>query len=240
MHDGYFPLWRKIIEWGWYKDSNTKAVFIHLLLNANFKENYYLGHKILRGQCVTGLKAMSYQLGISIQSTRTAIKHLKSTGEITTKPTNRFSIVTLLNFERYIPPEKKSTSKSTSQLTHNQQTTNKQLTTPYNDNNDNNTPSGNETKIISSNLLVSIINRYITEKGWEMNNPALKSDIYNRCFKPAKQLILIAGGVNLALKAISKMASEYKKKNLDWTLETVIKHYADLSNNKPKTKETYG
>ena len=103
MYRGYFPLWRKITDWGWYKDSNTKAVFLHLLLTANHKESHFLGHKILRGQCVHGIIELSKNLGLSISQIRTAIKHLKLTSEVTIHVTNRFSVYSLCNFNKYLP-----------------------------------------------------------------------------------------------------------------------------------------
>ena len=121
---GYFPLWRKITEWGWYKNSNTKAVFIHLLLLCNHKERNYLNYKILPGQCLTGRKKLSVDLGLSEQSIRTAINHLKSTSEITSKTYNKFSIITINNYPKY--------TIATSEPTNNQPATNQQLTTPNN------------------------------------------------------------------------------------------------------------
>src|SRR3990167_7635558 len=58
MYRGYFPLWRKIVDWGWYKEGNTARVFLHLLLMANFADKHYLGHIIKRGQCVAGRKSL--------------------------------------------------------------------------------------------------------------------------------------------------------------------------------------
>ena len=33
-NEGYIKLYRKMKKWGWYKDQNTKDVFLHLLLEA--------------------------------------------------------------------------------------------------------------------------------------------------------------------------------------------------------------
>jgi biotin operon repressor len=92
---------RKILKWGWYKDSITKDVFIHLLLNANWHSGEHLGQPLLRGQCIFGRKIFSKELGISEQSIRTAINHLKSTNEITIKSTNKFSVITIVNYNVY-------------------------------------------------------------------------------------------------------------------------------------------
>lgn len=129
MNDGFIKLYRSFASWEWYQDQNTKSVFIHLLLNANWEDSRYRGHKVPKGSLVCGRKALAEKLGISEQSVRTALEHLKSTNEITIKPTNRFSIISIVNWEKYQGSEEKSTSKLTNQSTNNQPTTNQQLTT---------------------------------------------------------------------------------------------------------------
>lgn len=99
--NGYVKIHRKLLEWGWYKDQNTKAVFLHLLLTANFTETEYMGVKIYPGQTVIGRKALAKTLGMSEKNVRTALNHLKSTNEVAIKPTNKFSIVTIVNWELY-------------------------------------------------------------------------------------------------------------------------------------------
>ena len=101
MSEGFIKLYRSMVKWEWYKDENTSRVFLHLLLNANWEDSRFQGYEIPKGSLVTGYTALSEQLGISRQSVRTAIKHLKSTGEITLKVTRRFSIITIVNWEKY-------------------------------------------------------------------------------------------------------------------------------------------
>lgn len=130
MNNGYISLHRKILNWEWYKDLNTKCVFIHLLLVANHKDNKWMGINIPRGSLITSIKHLSESNGISTMSIRTSLARLKSTNEITIKTTNKYSLITIKNYNSY--------QQLTSKLTNEQQTTNKQLTTNNNDNNDNN------------------------------------------------------------------------------------------------------
>lgn len=129
MSDGFIKLFRSLEDWEWYKDQNTKDLFIHLLIKASWKESRYRGQDVPKGSVVTGIHALSESLGISEQSVRTSLKHLKSTGEITIQVTNRFSIISIANWEKYQGFSEELTSQLTSQLTNNQQATNKQLTT---------------------------------------------------------------------------------------------------------------
>ena len=118
--NGFVKIHRQMVEWGWYDDPNTKALFLHLLLTATYKDAEYRGYKLKPGDVVVGFNALSKQLGMSVKQVRTAMAHLEQTGEITRKATNRFSIVTIANWELYQLEDE--------QPTNNQQTTNKQLT----------------------------------------------------------------------------------------------------------------
>lgn len=128
-NNGYLKLYRSITMWEWYKDTNTKIVFLHLLLKANWEPSRYKGYEVPKGGLVIGLKSLSKELGLSIQSVRTSLEHLKSTNEITIKSTNKFSVVTIVNWEKYQGCDDEVTNKVTHNLTNDQQTTNKQLTT---------------------------------------------------------------------------------------------------------------
>jgi hypothetical protein len=120
-------------EWGWYTDSHTFHLFLHFLLKSNFKPTYFKGFLIERGSLVCGLKALNKETGISIRSLRTSIEHLKSTNEVTSRSTNKFTIITICNYEDY-QSEKNITDIQTDtqndkQPTNNRQTTDKQPTT---------------------------------------------------------------------------------------------------------------
>ena len=127
--NGYIKLFRKFKEWGWYKDPNTKAVFIELLLRANYTDGEYRGVQIKAGQAIFGRNELAEAVGLTPQNVKTAINHLKSTNEITTKSTNKFSVVTIEKWAMYQMELSESTSKVTGNLTNDQPATNQQLTT---------------------------------------------------------------------------------------------------------------
>lgn len=58
--------------------------------------------------------------------------------------------------------------------------------------------------------------------------------IYSRFTKPAKQLLELAGSVEKAKEAISKVAEWAKSRNLDYAIETVFKKWLELDKLKPK------
>lgn len=97
----WIKLHRSIRQWGWYKDSITKSVFIELLLIANWKATEWHGIKLSVGDAVVGRKIMAFNLGISEQNVRTALKHLELSGEITKRAGRGFTVVHINNFKKY-------------------------------------------------------------------------------------------------------------------------------------------
>lgn len=133
--NGFVKIHRKLLAWGWYQDNVVKGVFIHILLMANFKDTEWMGTTIKSGQFVTSYKNLAQDLGFSVQQIRTAINKLKSTGEITIKTTNKFTIITVEKWEDYQVFDTESTSTITRTATNEQQTNNKQITNEQQTNN---------------------------------------------------------------------------------------------------------
>lgn len=98
---GWVKLHRKFQNWEWYKKSEMVHLFLHLLLSANHKDNTWQGTEVKRGQLVTGRQALVRETGISERTIRTCLDRLTKTGELTSKTTNRFTIVTICNYDEY-------------------------------------------------------------------------------------------------------------------------------------------
>lgn len=117
---GYIKLHRQIKEWGWWSDIKTFRLFIYLLISANFTPNIWQGITVEVGQLVTSLESLSRETGLSVQEVRTCLKHLKSTNEITSQTSSKYTVITVNNFAKY--------QDLTQQATNDQQATNKQST----------------------------------------------------------------------------------------------------------------
>lgn len=129
VQNGFVALHRSLLSWGWHADPATGWLFVNLLLMANWTDSDWQGMTIKRGQLVTGRKALAAQTGLSEQTVRTSLNHLKSTGEITIASTNKFSVITVINYGKFQDISEMLTSTLTSNLTSDQPATNQQLTT---------------------------------------------------------------------------------------------------------------
>ena len=123
--NGFVKLDRGILNWEWYSEPCTRGLFIHCILKANWKAGSWKGQPYERGQFITSLSSLADETGYSVQNIKTALKHLISTGELTSKATNKYRIITVCNYDKYQVTNKPDNKV----LTNNQQTANKQLTT---------------------------------------------------------------------------------------------------------------
>ena len=172
---GFIKLHRQITEWEWYSNINVCRLFIHCLLKANHKDNKWQGIVIERGSFITSIENLAFETGLSGQQIRTALNKLKSTGEITSKTTNRYSIISIKNWNSY----QLDNTQDNKQITNKQQTNNKQITTNNNDNNDNNVKNDNKhlkkeiedyCKIVAKKIDIDSFMEYYNACNWQDKN----------------------------------------------------------------------
>ena len=97
----YVKISRKILEWEWYTDTNTKVLFLHILLKANWKDGRFQGIEIPRGSFVTSQQNLAMETGLTVKNVRTALKHLENTGEVAVNRHPKFSVITIKNYDKY-------------------------------------------------------------------------------------------------------------------------------------------
>lgn len=98
---GYIKLHRSMLEWEWYRDANTKALFLHCLLKANWEAGRFQGVEVPRGSFVTSLSKLALETGLTVKQIRTALNHLKATNEVASRTTSKFSVITIKNYDKY-------------------------------------------------------------------------------------------------------------------------------------------
>ena len=119
---------RKILKWEWWSDINTCRLFLYMLIVAYWKSGNYKGKNIPRGSFPSSLSELSKETGLTENEVRTAIKHLKSTGEITSKSHSKFTVFTVKNYDLYQSDNEQNYNESTGEITSKSQSINEQIT----------------------------------------------------------------------------------------------------------------
>ena len=122
--EGWIKIHRKILDWEWWDKPEMIKLLIMFICKANIEDKTWHGLLIKRGQFVTSLDSLKIESGFSIQKIRTCIKRFENTQELTIKSTNKYSIVTICNYESYQLSE--SYNQQAEQQSINKQTTNNQ------------------------------------------------------------------------------------------------------------------
>ena len=108
---GFIKIDRKLKDWQWSSNPNMVAIWLRLLLEANYQENQVKGLKLKKGQLVTTIRNLAEKVGLSQQQTRTCLLNLQITNEITIKTTNKYSIITIVKWDEYQVSNKLATNK---------------------------------------------------------------------------------------------------------------------------------
>ena len=102
MITGYIKLDRKmLLNWKWYTDVNTCKLFFHMMLKSNWRDEAYQGVEVPRGAFVSTYPELAQETGLSVKNVRTALEHLKNTGEVAVSRYSKFSLFTVKNYDVY-------------------------------------------------------------------------------------------------------------------------------------------
>lgn len=105
MDRGYIKLWRKSIDSGWLQNHKLWVFWTWCLLKASHKEHVQIvGFQhvnLMPGEFIFGIRKASEELRISVRSLRTILNFLKTGQKLTLKPTHKFSVISIMNWDNY-------------------------------------------------------------------------------------------------------------------------------------------
>lgn len=101
MPTTFIKLDRSLINWRWFQNQNTLQVWIYILLKANVTQHGFEKITVHRGELVTSQESLANATGLTVNKVRTALEHLKNTGEITVRKYPKFSVISVLNYDLY-------------------------------------------------------------------------------------------------------------------------------------------
>ena len=130
MSKGFMRISRdKLDDFGWSHNPQVYYVFFRLLFKASYKDKKIGTIDIKRGQIITGRKLLSAEFHLSEQQIRTCLTKLESTGYINQQSTNKYTIITICEYDSWQGEQPTNIDISNQQITNNQPTNNQQITT---------------------------------------------------------------------------------------------------------------
>ena len=105
MEQGYVKLWRKCLDSGLLKNPTAWQLFGYLLLKATHRAHRQLvGGMVFDlqpGDVIFGRSKAADDLCVGEQSIRTALKLLEKLEIVTSKSTNKCTVISFVNWDRY-------------------------------------------------------------------------------------------------------------------------------------------
>ena len=99
---GWIKLNRNITEWRWVRSPITLAVWVHLLVRANYKDVQIGKDTVYRGEVYLAQEILANEIGITRKQLRTALQHLQETGEIRAKrKIGKVVVISIPNYDAY-------------------------------------------------------------------------------------------------------------------------------------------
>lgn len=247
QNQGWVCLWRKIKEKGWYKNSKYVHLWVHLLSEVNHEDAEFLwnGKTIVvkKGQMITGRQALSRGTGINEKTIDRILKLFENEHQIKQQTTNKFRLITILNWKRYQEKEQQSEQHvSNRRATDEQQTsTNNNVNNVNNGNKDIAASAADPVKKEKKNPLepmslevfiskckasparhIQIIADYAEQKKAEFTTRGQWDVFIKRNVRAAKDLSPYSDKqIGKAVSEILKAEGGYLSK---WTLETILKY----------------
>ena len=99
MSGGWYKQLRNIPERPWFKDANVVLLYTYLKATAYVADGKYMGYIVRRGSCPTTRADMMEATGLSYKQIDTCLKKLMGYNEIFVKGYNKFSIVTICDYD---------------------------------------------------------------------------------------------------------------------------------------------
>ena len=128
MERGYVKLWRKALDSGLLQNGPAWQLCGYLLLKASHKSRKSIFGGVVcelqAGEAVFGRSKAANDLCLSEQQIRTALNLLKKMEIVTTRATNKFTVISFVNWDKYQDEQPASNQQNDKQVTSTQPTLN--------------------------------------------------------------------------------------------------------------------
>lgn len=97
----YIKLNRKMLTWGWKDVPEVVALWIHILLRANYTANQWHGEMFEEGTFPTSISKLAEETGLTPKQVRICLEKLQKTGEIQVESNHRYSKIIVSKWSDY-------------------------------------------------------------------------------------------------------------------------------------------
>jgi hypothetical protein len=174
MDRGYIKVYRSLQDKGYYSDPEYVSVWVHLLMKATYRPKEYLFnnriHHLEPGQFITGRRVLARETGVNRSKLERILFCFESEQQIEQQTTNKFRIITILNWEKYqVDEQQKSYKRAASE---------QPVSTNKKDKKDNNKTLYSDCVYLSKEEYQKIIEKHgqnLTDKAIELLNNYIQS-----------------------------------------------------------------
>lgn len=124
-NNSWVRIHRSILDWEWYDDHKTFKLFMFLIIKSNYKDKRWKGIEVKRGQLLTSYPHICRDTSLSLQVVRTHLDRLINSNVITKESTNNYTLITIVNYEKY----QSTIDADNTQITDKEHSNNIQITT---------------------------------------------------------------------------------------------------------------
>lgn len=98
---GFVRDYRSTLDWEWFTDVNTAHLWEYIRLRVNYEPSRFRGMEIKRGQMLESIDTMAKRTGLTYSQVRTALKHLKKTGEVACTVTRYGMLISAVKYDDF-------------------------------------------------------------------------------------------------------------------------------------------
>ena len=204
--DGWLKLYRSILDSAVFQDAEVLKVWIWLLCNVAFEQHDTICYgKVINlkpGQIATGRKKIAQCTDLNENKVYRALNALKSLGNIEIKSTNKYSIITVVNWDKYQGENSKRTASE--QQTNSKTTAEEQQDNSKRTQHKNGKKEKKEKNIYICSFFQSVWDEYPKKLG--------KNKITNAAMKQLEEAgeVAVMGAVRHYVEKIKKEGTEEK------------------------------
>jgi len=103
MSGGFIKINRQITDWRWWGNPNAMAIWLYILVNANWADGYWHQGDIVvhRGELATSQATMAKELKLNRRTVHRYLVEFEKAGQITMTVHSKLTLIKVLKYDTY-------------------------------------------------------------------------------------------------------------------------------------------